>query len=162
MRNDSVHSLFQYSSCSRLVFLILLVVYFRQIVFSQHIDSTTTSNRNTLQSEITRKQPQVTHPSSFMLLPFRNSIQSRMNHTIGPLSIEQLLEKHPELNDVILKEFIRIHLVNDKELAQQLKLYTPPASFLEREARLNMSRYGVPYNPLRPALLRTSFGPALF
>lgn len=79
-----------------------------------------------------------------------------MNSTIGPLSIEQLLEKHPELNDVILKEFIRNHLANDKDLAQQLKLYTPQASFLEREARRNVERYGVPYDPIRPALLRTS------
>jgi len=88
-----------------------------------------------------------------------------MNNDISPLSIEQFLEKYPELKDVLLKEFILMHLVKDKGkngMVQVLNFYIPSMSPLEREARLNMKRYGVPYNPLRPALLRTSFGPALF
>lgn len=77
---------------------------------------------------------------------------------IGPYSIEELVETRPWLRDVILRDRIRTWLSAkesaDIALARNIHVRTIP--LLEREARLNMSRYGMPYNPLRPGLLRTS------
>jgi hypothetical protein len=77
---------------------------------------------------------------------------------IGPYSVEGLLVTHPWLHDVILQEFIRMHLSarESKDITLASNIYARSIPLLKREALLNMSRYGVPYNPLRPALLRTS------
>ncbi len=77
---------------------------------------------------------------------------------IGPSSIEGLLETHPWLRDVILQEYIRVHLdvKGGNGIALARTLYARRMPPLEREALLNVNRYGVPYNPILPPLSRTS------
>jgi hypothetical protein len=161
MCNDSVYSFFQYSCHFKFAYLVLLIIYHQEAT-GQVADSISSPKRSVLKTEMPAKQLQES-PQSFLYLPFKDTILYEINY-IDPPSIGQLLETHPWMHDIILKEYIRMHLVKDKErngMVQLLIFYIHSISNLEREARLNMNRYGVPYDPLRPALLRTSFGPAL-
>lgn len=103
-----------------------------------------------------RKAPQ---PSSSMFFPFRNSIPGNINF-IGSTSISQVLEKHPELRDAILKEYIRLQLANegktDNNLKKTLRLYLIGQPTLGDDLKRKMKLYGLPYDPLRPRLVGNS------
>ena len=94
-----------------------------------------------------------------MFFPLRNSIPGNINF-IGSTSITQVLEKHPELRDAVLKEYIHLQLANevktDNNLKKTLRLYLIGQPTLEDDLKRMMQIYGLPYNPLRPRLLGNS------
>jgi hypothetical protein len=102
-----------------------------------------------------RKAPQ---PSSSMFFPLRNSVHGNINFT-GSTSLTQILEKHPELRDAVLKKYVRLQLVNEKaenNLKKTLKLYLIGQPTLEDDLKRKMQLYGLPYDPLRPRLVGIS------
>ena len=71
--------------------------------------------------------------------------------------IIRFLERYPEIRDVVFHEYIRAG-VSDWE-HRYIYSNTPayiPIPALENDARWNIARYGVPYDPSRPWTLRSS------
>ena len=100
-----------------------------------------------------QKAPQ---PPSSMFPPLRNSLPGNINF-IGSTSITKVLEKHPELRDVVLKEYIRLQLVNEVKDENNLKkYYLIGQPTLEDDLKRKMQLYGLPYDPLRPRLVGNS------
>jgi hypothetical protein len=94
-----------------------------------------------------------------MFFPLRNFIPGNFNF-IGSTSITQVLEKHPELRDAVLEEYIHLQLANevktDNNLKKTLRLYLIGQPTLGDDLKRKMRLYGLPYDPLRPRLLGNS------
>jgi hypothetical protein len=92
-----------------------------------------------------------------MFFPLRNSVPGNINFIGSTSIITQVLEKHPELRDAVLKEYIRLQLANEvktnNNLKKTLRLYLIEQPTLEDDLKRMMQLYGLPYNPIRPRLL---------
>ncbi len=89
--------------------------------------------------------------------PFKDSARHGLNF-INSYPMEEILETHPRLRDCILRAYLQEHLdfMKDNDVVLARNIYVRRVPAFEREVGLYMDRYGVPYNPMRPALSRTS------
>jgi hypothetical protein len=156
---NSIHSVFQRSR-----FYQITIIYFIMIGTEKNLAQTSHSSANpkqdTPRTDIgTRPFRKTQQSSSSMFFPLRNSIPGNINF-IGSTSIMQVLEKHPELRDAVLKEYIRLQLAyevkNDNNLKKTLRLYLIGQPTLEDDLKRKMKLYGLPYDPLRPRLAGNS------
>jgi hypothetical protein len=154
----SIHSVFQ-----RAHFYQITLIYFIMIGTEKSLTQTSHSSANpkqdTSRTDIgTRPFRKAPQPSSSIFFPFRNSISGNINF-IGSTSITQVLEKHPELRDAVLKEYIHIQLAKEKvenNLEKTLRLYLIGQPTLGDDLKRKMQLYGLPYDPLRPRLVGNS------
>ena len=72
----------------------------------------------------------------------------------GSAELARTLERHPELHDVIFREYIQLYTVAGDYGFTQLPAYRA-MPLLESEARWNMRKYGLPYDPMRAWSLRS-------
>ena len=155
---NSIHSVFQ-----RARFYQITLIYFIMIgtekSLAQMSHSSAHPKQDTLRTDSGslhfQKAPQ---PPSSMFPPLRNSLPGNINF-IGSTSITQVLEKHPELRDAVLKEYIHIQLAKEKvenNLEKTLRLYLIGQPTLGDDLKRKMQLYGLPYNPIRPRLLGNS------
>ena len=155
---NSIHSVFQ-----RARFYQITLIYFIMIGTEKSLAQTSHSSANpkqdTSRTDIgTRPFRKAPQPSSSMFFPLRNSIPVNINF-IGSTSITQVLEKHPELRDAVLKEYIHLQLAKEKvenNLEKTLRLYLIGQPTLGDDLKRKMQLYGLPYNPIRPRLLGNS------
>ena len=155
---NSIHSVFQ-----RARFYQITLIYFIMIGTEKSLAQTSHSSANpkqdTSRTDIgTRPFRKAPQPSSSMFFPLRNSIPGNINF-IGSTSITQVLEKHPELRDAVLKEYIHIQLAKEKvenNLEKTLRLYLIGQPTLGDDLKRKMQLYGLPYDPLRPRLVGNS------
>ena len=155
---NSIHSVFQ-----RARFYQITLIYFIMIgtekSLAQTSHSSTNPKQDTSRTDIgTRPFRKAPQPSSSMFFPLRNSIPGNINF-IGSTSITQVLEKHPELRDAVLKEYIHLQLAKEKvenNLEKTLRLYLIGQPSLEDDLKWKMQLYGLPYDPLRPRLVGNS------
>jgi hypothetical protein len=94
-----------------------------------------------------------------MFFPLRNSVPGNINFIGSTSIITQVLEKHPELRDAVLKEYIHLQLAKEKvenNLEKTLRLYLIGQPTLGDDLKRKMQLYGLPYNPIRPRLLGNS------
>jgi hypothetical protein len=154
-----IHSVFQHAR-----FYQITLIYFIMIGTEKSLAQTSHSSahpkQDTSRTDIgTRPFRKVPQPSSSLFFPFRNSIPGNINF-IGSTSISHVLEKHPELRDAVLKEYIRLQLANegktDNNLKKTLRLYLIGQPTLGDELKRKMQLYGLPYDPLRPRLVGNS------
>jgi len=68
----------------------------------------------------------------------------------------RVLDQYPELHDVVFMEYFRVSEPMNRRRYAGLDGYTPIPQ-LECDARWNMQKYGLPYDPMRPWTMRTSF-----
>ena len=82
--------------------------------------------------------------------PYR-ATDSRMREII------RFLHRYPELRDAVIREYLQEGISDweNRYVYSGVPVYEP-IPFLESEARRDMARYGVPYDPLRPWTLRSS------
>ena len=156
---NSIHSVFQRAGIYQIT-----LIYFILIGTEKSLAQTSHSSANPKQD--TSRTDIGTHPfrktpqsSSSMFFPLRNSIPGNIN-LIGSTSITQVLEKHPELRDAVLEEYIHLQLANevktDNNLKKTLRLYLIGQPTLGDDLKRKMQIYGLPYNPLRPRLVGNS------
>ena len=150
-----IHSVFQHAHFYQIT-LIYFIMIGTEKSLAQTSHSSTNPKQDTSRTDIgTRPFRKAPQPSSSMFFPFRNSIPGNINF-IGSKSITQILEKHPELRDAVLKEYIHLQLAKEKvenNLEKTLRLYLIGQPSLEDDLKRMMQLYGLPYNPIRPRLL---------
>ena len=90
-------------------------------------------------------------PVASLFFPARNFLQQNTDG-LDIARITQLLAAHPELRNAALKEYIRLNLSNTigNNFTQSLNIYLLGNPILENNLTMNLRRYGVPNNPLRP------------
>ena len=153
---NSIHSVFQRARIYQIT-LIYFILIGTEKSLAQTSHSSANPKQDTSRTDIgTRPFRKAPQPSSSMFFPLRNSIPGNINF-IGSTSITQVLEKHPELRDAVLKEYIRLQLANEvktnNNLKKTLRLYLIEQPTLEDDLKRMMQLYGLPYNPIRPRLL---------
>jgi hypothetical protein len=155
LRDDTVYPVFQNLRLLGFAFLVLLI-FLPGETSCQVVDSIHATRRSVSNAEKETKRIR-SFPPAFLYSPFRNAERFKMAY-IGPYSVANLVETHPWLRDVIVREYIRTHIQSGarKEIPLASNIYARRIPVLKREALLNMGRFGVPYDPVRPALLRKS------
>ena len=156
---NSIHSVFQRARFYQIM-LIYFIIIGTEKSLAQTFHSSVHPKQDTSRTDSgTRpflKEPQ---SSSSMFFPLINSIPENINF-IGSTSITQILEKHPELRDAVLKEYIRLQIANEvkteNNLKRSLRLYLIGEPALEDDLKRKMQLYGLPYDPLRPRLVGNS------
>ena len=152
----SIHYFFQHL-CFYQITLVFFIMIGTEKILAQTSYSSAHPKQDTSRTDSGslhfQKAPQL--PSS-MFFPLRNSVPEDMNF-IGSTSITQILEKHPELRDAVLKEYIRLQIANEvkaeNNLKKTLRLYFIGEPTLEDDLKRMMQLYGLPYDPLRPRLI---------
>jgi len=155
----SIHYIFQHLCFCQITFIIFILIGSEETL-AQKSYSPDNPKQDTSRTDNGtfpfRTAPQ---PSSSMFFPLRNSIPGNINF-IGSPSLTQVLEKNPELRDAVLKEYIRLQLLNEVKtninLKKTLRLYLIEQPTLEDDLKRMMQLYGLPYNPIRPRLLGNS------
>ena len=155
----SIRYFFQHL-CFYQITLVFFIMIGTEKILAQTSHSSANPKQDTSRTDIgTRPFRKAPQSSSSMFFPLRNSIPGNINF-IGSTSITHVLEKHPELRDAVLKEYIRLQTANEvkaeNKLKKTLRLYFIGEPTLEDDLKRMIQLYGLPYDPLRPRLVGIS------
>jgi hypothetical protein len=136
------------------IIIIFYIMVCNEISLAQNspsmIDTLQGSSRTGMRSDpFHDEQP----PAPWFFLPFSDPLHSNFT---GSASVRKIMEKYPYLRDAVMKEYLRLSLnkKTDINVTQRLQLYFLEEPYFIDEFRRNILLYGVPYNPLRPQLVK--------
>jgi hypothetical protein len=156
---NSTHSVFRYSNYYRTGIVLVAILMGIEKSLAQDSLSLAYPNQDTSKSVTgTHRFLRAQSPVASLLFPARNFLQQNTDG-LAIARITQLLAAHPELRNAALQEQLRLKLSNtiDNNFTQSLNIYLLGNPILENKLTMNMRRYGVPYDPLRPTAYQIGY-----
>jgi hypothetical protein len=148
---NSIHSIFQHFHFYQTNPFLFIIMVGIDTCLAQGPHSLPRLQQDTSRTDLGTQLFLKAQPPLTALPISQSTLFHQNNNFLDSTYITHLLAKHPEVREVVLKEYIRLNLSNktDMNLTQSLSMYLVGNPILENDLKLKIQRYGVPYDPLR-------------